>query len=204
MSIDFTNKKQISENNLIDFPNDIDFSLKVDTIYHHFIKMFDTHFLNYISFRKQRDLMITNIFYQIILNDIAIDKKIKEKYNLSDNFEIQHNKLKINYEEILPISTREIVLNIEQEILILKTFQLFFEEFSEKYKEINTQMIEKKIKKIQFLTDENMFNKLTHNQYMRDKILDIIGKIKDYDSISINMTFLNSLKKEAELMDINI
>ena len=204
MSIDFTNKKQISENNLIDFPNDIDISLKVDTIYHHFVKMFDTHFLNYISFRKQRDLMITNIFYQIILNDITIDKKIKEKYNLSDNFEIQHNKLKINYEEILPISTREIVLNIEQEILILKTFQLFFEEFSEKYKEINTQMIEKKIKKIQFLTDENMFNKLTHNQYMRDKILDIIGKIKDYDSISINMTFLNSLKKEAELMDINI
>ena len=159
-----------------------------------FIKKFDDHFLKYISYRKQRDLMIVNCFFSFILQDVKMDNKLCLKYDFVEN--LFTNK-KCDFQDILPINSKEIILNLEQEIAILKTFKEFFNDIKKKISfDISHGKIDAKISKVMSLKDDFVLNKLTKSENIKKRILANLGCIKDYSVIFSNSILLHSLQEE--------
>ena len=205
MSITFVKK----QNNILEKIEDIIYNTKIEDINmqvsNHLMKIFDNHYLNYISHRKQRDLIILNCFYKIILeNAVKCDKNIKDKYELSDFFEIKNSHMEIS-NNLLPISLDENVLHLEKEIEILKTLEFAFSNIAEKHQDLKQYLsIDKKMKKIKDLSDNKFINRITNSNKVKLEILEKIENIKDFNKISVNYNYYNVLIKEIELYGIKM
>lgn len=205
MSITFVKK----QNNILEKIEDIIYNTKIEDINmqvsNYLMKIFDNHYLNYISNRKQRDLIILNCFYKIILeNAVKCDKNIKDKYELSDFFEVKNSHIEIS-NNLLPISLDENVLHLEKEIEILKTLEFAFSNIAEKHQDLKQYLsIDKKMKKIKDLSDNKFINRITNSNKVKLEILEKIGNIKDFNKISVNYNYYNVLIKEIELYGIKM
>ena len=163
-----------------------------------FVKMFDLHYLQYISYRKQRDFIITNYFYQFLLKNSKVDKKIINSCCFTDLVDLSNG---ISFDNVLQFNQNDLALNLERKISILKTFDAVLNDFkkifivSDRIKSINTKM-----KKVISLSDESFVSRITDNESIKNKIISKIGVIKKYDEILISELLYNSLKKEIDLI----
>ena len=116
------------------------------TILSQFITMFDRHYLNYIAYRKQRDLMMVNCFYKMILHDVKINKKHIEKYQFSALVDVKDG---IDFGSVVSISQKETIIALEREIAYLKAFYLFYTDLKKIFTNVDDiYYIETKIKKV--------------------------------------------------------
>ena len=205
MSITFIKKQNNVLENITNIIYNSDTEDNYRQISDHLLKIFDSHYLTFISNRKQRDLIILNCFYEMILhNSVKVDKEIKQKYELSDFFEIKNNKIDIS-KNLLPISIEENILYLENEVQILKTLQLFFEKI------VSTNIffkqsldIEIKINKIKDLNDNKIIERITTGQKIKSQILEKVGSVKNFNQCEINYNYYNVLLKEIELYGIKL
>lgn len=167
------------------------------TVLGQFISMFDGHYINYISYRKQRDLMIVNCFYKMILQDVKIDKKNLEKYQFSSLVKTGYG-VDLNY--VLPINSREAVIVLEREIAVLKAFYLFYADLKKIFSNAkDICCIETKIKKVQQLNDDTTMARITTNETIKKNIFNELGVMKEFEKIQVNMILYNSLKDSFKL-----
>ena len=159
-----------------------------------FIKIFDSHYLQYISYQKQRDLMIINNFYKLILKDVKIDKKLMRKYEFSDLVECNGV---VNFDNVTQMNSKETIVFLEYEISILKAFYKFYKHLYEDLKKIfSNACIELKMQKVKRISGDNIFNMITVNRKVRKQITDKIGVVKKYSEIKVNLLFTELLRNQ--------
>ena len=162
------------------------------TVFNQLITMFDGHYLNYIAYRKQRDLMIVNCFYKMIIRDVKINKKHIEKYQFSSLVDVKNG---FDFERVVPISQKETIIALEREISVLKAFYLFHADLKKCFSNFtDIGCIEAKIKKVQQLNDEAMFARITTSETIKKNIMQEIGKMNTYEEVRANENLYRSLK----------
>ena len=162
------------------------------TILSQFITMFDGHYLNYIAYRKQRDLMMVNCFYKMILHDVKINKKHIEKYQFSSLVDVKDG---IDFGRVVSISQKETIIALEREIAVLKAFYLFYTDLKKIFKNMeDIYCIETKIKKVKQLNDEAMFARITTSEIIKKNIIQEIGTMNTYEKIQFDVNLYHSLK----------
>ena len=148
------------------------------------VKSFDLYFLQFISFRKQRDLLITNTFFRYLLQNVNVDKNFKKDNGLSEFFSVKKGALSID-DELLPISIEEINKGLQMQMEILKTFYETFDKYVNNSGEVKDKFgIDAKINKVKALTDEAIMQRLTKSKDIVSYIFSKVGKIKVFDKIS--------------------
>ena len=211
MSINFKTKNNEMFRTNFDSSNDgILNKLKKEKLVEIFIKNtindFDNHFLNYISNRKQRDLMIFNEFLSLIIEEGEFEKKNISKYESSNYLVLDKKKIKID-NQILPIDATETIIFLEKEMSILKTYYEIFKKnennnIMNNYKNIFSNL-DNKIKKVSFLNDNNMFQRITRSDNVRNNILKKIGIIKSFNEVSIDKLLYCCLMQNFDILEIN-
>ena len=211
MSINFKTKNNEMFRTNFDSSNDgILNKLKKEKLVEIFIKNtindFDNHFLNYISNRKQRDLMIFNEFLSLIIEEGEFEKKNISKYESSNYLVLDKKKIKID-NQILPIDATETIIFLEKEMSILKTYYEIFKKIENNnimnnYKNIFSNL-DNKIKKVSFLNDNNMFQRITRSDNVRNNILKKIGIIKSFNEVSIDKLLYCCLMQNFDILEIN-
>ena len=167
------------------------------TVLGQFVTMFDGHYLNYIAYRKQRDLMMVNCFYKMILHDVKINKKHIEKYQFSSLVDVKDG---IDFGRVISISQKETIIALEREIAVLKTFYLFYSDLREcspNFADIGC--IEAKIKKVKQLNDEAMFARITTSETIKKNIIQEIGKMNTHEKIPVDVKLYLFLKDSLNL-----
>ena len=162
------------------------------TILSQFITMFDGHYLNYIAYRKQRDLMMVNCFYKMILHDVKINKKHIEKYQFSALVDVKDG---IDFGSVVSISQKETIIALEREIAYLKAFYLFYTDLKKIFTNVDDiYYIETKIKKVKQLNDEAMFARITTSEIIKKNIIQEIGTMNTYEKVQFDVNLYHSLK----------
>ena len=166
----------------------------------YFSKIFDTHFLNFINHRKQRDYSIFVETLKNIAEDGKFSKDIIKKNGLSEFFTLSGSKLSI-LDGILPMNKNEDVLNIEKEIEILKAMLKFYNDNIERYfnKEVDMNLISK-AKKIQELNDNKMLSRISSNKEFCDRVVAKLPKLKTFEEIKESKIFYDYFAKEIRLI----
>ena len=165
------------------------------------MKLFDTHYLRYISYRKERDLTIINYFYEMLLHDAGINKKIIKKYDFSNLITNGVNTL--NFNNAVPVNSQETLFSLEKEISNLKTFQKLFIDFEKVLPQINEALLNNisiKMKKVSNLSDASILDRITKSEEIKNLILNKLGRVKEYNKISDDLVFLSSLKEKTEAL----
>ena len=198
MSISFVKKRDKLSERVYPFITQQIQEKKAGVIAKYLIKQFDTHFLHYIAYRKQRDLLIVNYFYQSLLHDVNVDKKIFKKYEINADI---YEDGRIDFNKVLPINANEITLHLENEISILKSLHEVFTSLSSLSLNLqNNGNIQVKLRKVEALNDQNFFNRITKNEAIKKQILQKLGVVKEYAEIASNAIFYLKVKKEVELL----
>lgn len=162
------------------------------TILGQFVAMFDRHYLNYIAYRKQRDLMMVNCFYKMILKDVKIDKKNLEKYQFGSLVDVKDG---IDFGSVVLIPQKETIIALEREIAYLKAFYLFYTDLKKIFKNVeDIGCIEAKIKKVKQLDDEAMFARITTSEIIKKNIIQEIGTMNTYEKIQFDVNLYHSLE----------
>lgn len=162
------------------------------TVLGQFVTMFDRHYLNYIAYRKQRDLMMVNCFYKMILKDVKIDKKNLEKYQFGSSVDVKDG---IDFGSVVLIPQKETIVALEREIAYLKAFYLFYTDLKKIFKNMeDIYYIETKIKKVKQLNDETMFARITTSEIIKKNIIQEIGTMNTYEKIQFDVNLYHSLK----------
>ena len=162
------------------------------TILSQFITMFDRHYLNYIAYRKQRDLMMVNCFYKMILHDVKINKKHIEKYQFSSLVDVKDG---IDFGSVVKIKKKETIIALEREIAYLKAFYLFYTDLKKIFTNVDDiYYIETKIKKVKQLNDEAMFARITTSEIIKKNIIQEIGTMNTYEKVQFDVNLYHSLK----------
>ena len=172
----------------------------IEAVKNYFNKVFDSHFLVFITNRKQRDLLIFITALKIITQQGKFSKDVLNQYQLTDFFSIKSNILSIK-DDILPINQNEIVLCLEKETEILKSLFSFYKTFSKEC--LNNEIdfaILTKMKKIENLTDELFLSRITSNQKFCDAILSQLKKCKTFNEIQENNIFIDKFGKEIDIL----
>ena len=75
-----------------------------------YVKMFDKHFLNFITQRQQRDLAILQYVMQFLLQQAEFNKKDFQRLQMSSAFVIENKHIKVD-DGIVPIDWKLNVLH---------------------------------------------------------------------------------------------
>ena len=134
------------------------------------LRLFDKYFLDFISFRKQRDLVITNRFLCFLLNQVAVDSGFKKKNGLTDLFKINSSKFEVD-KDILLVSLKEINSGLELSCSVLENIVNFLESVDYFADDEFRKNISTKIEKTKKLTDDAILKTLTSNKKVAKKIL---------------------------------
>ena len=173
---------------------------KIKAVKNYFNKIFDRHFLVFITNRKQRDLLIFITALKLIAKEGKYNNNILKQYQLTDFFSLSSGNLLIN-DDVLPIDQNEMVLCLEKETEILKSLFSFYEDFSKQY--LNNEIdfaILTKMKKVENLTDELLLNRISNDKKFCDAILSKIKKCKTFNEIIESKTFIEAFEKEIALI----
>ena len=172
----------------------------IKAVKNYFNKIFDRHFLVFITNRKQRDLLIFITALKLIAKEGKYNNNILKQYQLTDFFSLSSGNLLIN-DDVLPIDQNEMVLCLEKETEILKSLFSFYEDFSKQY--LNNEIdfaILTKMKKVENLTDELLLNRISNDKKFCDAILSKIKKCKTFNEIIESKTFIEAFEKEIALI----
>ncbi len=203
MSINFKRdngvRLKISED-ISEFIYDNESMNKIELFAHHLLKTFDEHYLKYIFFRKHRDLLIINECMNYLISDVRFCKEKIKSYKLGDYFKVDGERIAKN-DDVLSFDTCETIICIENEISILKAFDIFFSDLVRKYSILkNTLNVSVKMNKVRTLSDHSIICELTKNIEIQKTILSKIKGVKTFDNIPVNSSFYKRLKEESRLI----
>ena len=157
-----------------------------------YVKMFDRHFLHFITQRQQRDLAILQYAMQFLLQQAECSKKTFQHWQMSPAFTVEDKHILVD-NGIVPIDWELNVLHLEQEISAMKTIHSFMRNTITKHvtncderTAKNITSINTKIEKIRHLTDEAMIERITNGKECKDYIHNKLHKLKSYDEILEN------------------
>jgi hypothetical protein len=169
-------------------------------IKNYFFKIFDTHFLNFVNHRKQRDYSIFIEAVKLIIEKGKFSKDVVKDNNLTAFFTISGSKLSF-LDDILPMNKNEDVLNIEKETEILKALLKFYNDNINTYfnGEVDINLISK-AKKIKELNDNKMLERISTNDEFCGKILKKLPSLKNYDFIKDSKIFYDYISQEIKLI----
>ena len=167
-----------------------------------YVKMFDKHFLNFITHRQQRDLAILQYAMQFLLQQAECSKKTLQHLQMSQAFTIQDKHLQVD-NSIVPIDWKLNVLHLEQEIAMMKSIHSFVQNVISKHSTDcderaakNLTSIDAKMEKIKKLTDEAIMGKITNGKECRKYIYNKLHKLKKYEEILENAGFNTKLEED--------
>ena len=188
MSLNFNFNKFKCGEKKVDFVfEDVIQGYRSDFIEKNILKFFDNCFLSYISNRKQRDLILINYFYQLMFDETKINKNVINDKKLSKLFSVKNGRFLIDEEVSEIFNMKEIVKELEHDMLLLKTMDMFFND-----------NIKIKIKKVINLNDDSAIERLTSSKELKEKILNKFERVKNYEELDINTNFYHSLKQMLE------
>ena len=158
-----------------------------------YVKMFDKHFLNFITQRQQRDLAILQYVMQFLLQQTEFNKKDFQRLQMSPAFIIESKHIQVDA-SIVPIDWKLNVLHLEQEISEMKSIYSFIQNIVSKHTANrneratkNLASIDTKMKKIKQLTDEAIIQRITHGEECQKYVYDKLHRLKKYDEILENI-----------------
>lgn len=167
-----------------------------------YVKMFDRHFLNFITQRQQRDLAILQYAMQFLLQRAECSKKDFQRLQMSHAFTIEDRHIQVN-DGIVPIDWKLNVLHLEQEIAMMKSIHSFTQDVISKHATDcdekatkNLTSINAKMEKIKKLTDEAIINRITKGKECIEYINDKLHKVKSYEEILPNAGFNTKLEED--------
>ncbi|MBQ7536660.1 MAG: hypothetical protein IJT14_00890 [Rickettsiales bacterium] len=167
-----------------------------------YVKMFDKHFLNFITQRQQRDLAILQCVMQFLLQQTECNKKNFQHLQMSSAFTIESKHIQID-NSIVPIDWQLNVLHLEQEMSTMKSIHSFIQNIvfkhatdCDKKAAKNLASIDAKIEKIKKLTDEAMIDRITHGDKCMEYIQDKLHPLKKYEEILENIGMNTNLEED--------
>jgi len=167
-----------------------------------YIKMFDKHFLNFITQRQQRDLAILHYAMQFLLQQAECSKKTFQHLQMSSAFTVEDKHIHVD-DGIVPIDWKLNVLHLEQEISMMKSIHSFIQDVISKHATDcdekatkNLASIDAKIEKIKQLTDEAIMGKITKGKECIEHINDKLHKLKRYEEILENAGMHTKLEED--------
>ena len=167
-----------------------------------YIKMFDKHFLNFITQRQQRDLAILQYAMQFLLQQAECNKKDFQRLQMSQVFTIEDKHIQVD-NSVVPIDWKLNVLHLEQEISMIKSIHSFVQDVISKHATDcdekatkNLASIDTKMEKIKQLTDEAIMGKITKGKECIEHINDKLHKLKRYEEILENAGMHTKLEED--------
>ncbi len=167
-----------------------------------YVKMFDKHFLNFITQRQQRDLAILQYAMQFLLQNTECSPKAFRQMQMSPAFTIEDKHIQID-DNIVPIDWKLNVLHLEQEIAIMKSIHSFIQDVISKHTTDcdekaakNLASINAKMEKIKRLTDETIMERITKGKECRECVHNKLHKLKKYEEILPNVSFATKLDED--------
>ena len=167
-----------------------------------YVKMFDKHFLNFITQRQQRDLAILQYAMQFLLQNAECSPKAFQLLQMSPAFTIEDKHIQVD-DGVVPIDWKLNVLHLEQEIAMMKSIHSFMQDVISKHATDcdekatkNLASINAKMEKIKKLTDEAIINRITKRKECREYINDKLHKLKRYEEILENVGFATKLEED--------
>ena len=209
MSIAYLPKEDVSFENIskkmikFDFTKQQQHSLQENNlIISHYTKMFDKHFLNFITQRQQRDLAILQYAMQFLLQQTECSKKNFQHLQMSSAFTIEDKHIHID-DGIVPVDWKLNVLHLEQEIATMKSIHAFMQNVVVKHATNrdekaakNLASINAKMEKIKKLTDEAIMERITKGNECKNYIYNKLHKLKRYEEILENAGFNIKLEED--------
>lgn len=179
------------------------FSIKENSIIiDRYVKMFDKHFLNFITQRQQRDLTILQYAMQFVLQHTECSQKDFQHLQMSSAFTVEDKHIHID-DGIVPIDWKLNVLHLEQEIAMMKSIHSFVQDVISKHATDcdekaakNLAGIDAKMEKIKKLTDEAIMERITKGKECREYIYNKLHKLKKYEEILENAGFATKLDED--------
>ena len=162
---------------------------------HNLYLNFDNHYMMFIVYRQQRDNIILNEAIKNILKFCSVDKNSINKLCLSNFVKIKNNNTLEFNEKVLPINKKDNNKRIEEEIKILKTYNLLFCNLSKYFKvdEMFIKSLPIKIKKVKNLNDISFLNRITRSIIFSNKIISCLPQLKSFDDIDEDMNFYRKI-----------
>lgn len=158
-----------------------------------YVKMFDKHFLHFITQRQQRDLAILQYAMQFLLQHAECSKKTFQRLQMSSAFTVEDKHIQVD-DSIVPIDWKLNVMHLEQEIATMKSIHSFMHNTITKHvtncderTAKNIASINTKMEKIRHLTDEAMIERITNGKECQNYIYSKLHKLKKYDEILENV-----------------
>ena len=167
-----------------------------------YVKMFDKHFLHFITQRQQRDLAILQYAMQFVLRHAECSQKDFQHLQMSSAFTIEDKHIQAD-DSIVPIDWKLNVVHLEQEIAMMKSIHAFIRNVivthatncDEKAVK-NLASINAKMEKIKKLTDEAIMERITRGKECREYIYNKLHKLKKYEEILENAGFATKLDED--------
>ena len=152
-----------------------------------YVKMFDKHFLHFITQRQQRDLAILQYAMQCLLQQAECSPKTFRRLQMSSAFTVEDKHIQVD-DSIVPVDWKLNVMHLEQEIAMMKSIHAFMRNVVVKYATNcdekaakNLASINAKMEKIKKLTDEAIMERITRGKECREYINDKLYKMKSYE-----------------------
>ena len=151
-----------------------------------YVKMFDKHFLHFITQRQQRDLAILQYAMQYLLQKAECSPKTFQRLQMSSAFTVEDKHIQVD-DSIVPVDWKLNVLHLEQEIATMKSIHAFIRNVVVKHAANcdekaakNLAGIDAKMEKIKKLTDEAIMERITKGKECREYIYNKLHKLKDH------------------------
>ena len=167
-----------------------------------YVKMFDKHFLHFITQRQQRDLAILQYAMQCLLQKTECSRKDFQRLQMSSAFTVEDKHIQVD-DSIVPIDWKLNVLHLEQEIATMKSIHSFIHNTITKHTTNcdekttkNLAGIDAKMEKIKKLTDEAIMERITRGKECREYIYNKLHKLKKYEEILENAGFNIKLEED--------
>lgn len=167
-----------------------------------YVKMFDKHFLHFITQRQQRDLAILQYAMQFVLRHTECSRKDFQHLQMSSAFTVEDKHIQVD-ECIVPVDWKLNVLHLEQEIAIMKSIHAFIRNVIVKHATNcdekaakNLASIDAKMEKIKKLTDEAIMERITKGKECKEYIYGRLHKLKSYEEILENAGFATKLDED--------
>ena len=159
----------------------------------HYIKLFDGAYLNFISYRQQRDLLLLNEFYKYVLTNCIMPKEFLKDISIVNNlitFDNERGVLEIKGVKIFDNVIKTNARLLEKEMKYLKSLNEMFVKyniFADKQDEDVIKSIRAKINKASTICDESFLSTITKNKKIQKTIISKLPTITNFSDIQIDI-----------------
>ena len=165
----------------------------------HYITLFDKAYLNCISYRQQRDLLLINEFYKYITTHCQMQTKFFKTINIVNNLMVideKNNIVEMNSFDLCNDIAKTNAKLLEKEMKYLKSLNEMFinmKIFKENQDKDIIKSIRAKINKVSTICDESFLSQITKNKTIQKEIISKLPKIIKFAKIKVNIKDINNI-----------